>query len=436
MLRKHLPPGFALNVRRITASMPRGFSTTDLRNAPSRSVWLTWALGLLLALDAAGCVGLGSIRLVWGKWACAEDLYLRWVEERNFVARRNPAFLSPDAVSPYVEQSAVRENGLLATVDYPPWAYVTELIFVPPLRWRIVRWVFFAWSALALIGLSCWTSLKFIQFGNFWRFAGALLPLSIWPVSHCLSIGQNAVIVTALLAASLVLLSRNWDVAAGILLGIALFKANIALPFFVVFLVLGRWRALAAAISLNALTTACAWLITGISPFVLIDQSLENAHRVQSASQNVVSKMILMTCGPNRAVELGVMAAVLLAGAGLMALAKKRGCGELTLFAIAAVIGLSSTYRKEYDAVIILFLFMSVPLVALRTGSPGAWLSFAFCGAFLFLPFRLKDHNLPAIEALELLSWIIALIVLLRLDIETAHVDADSLRHPKSPSIT
>jgi|GEM_PF-1268819 hypothetical protein len=388
----------------------------DLRNTRSWPIWLKWTIGVLLALDAIGCVGIGARRLVAGKWPEAEDLNQRWVEERNLVARRNPAFPSPDAVSPYFDPTAVDENGMHTNVLYPPWAFVTELIFIPPLHWPMVRWIYLGWSGFALLALAYWASSAASPYGTFCRIGCALFPLAIWPVSYCLSNGQNAIIITALLAVSLVLLSRNWDVAAGVFLGIALFKPTIALPFFLAFLVLRRWRALAAAVSLNALTTAFAWLITRINPLVLMHQSLENAHRFQSTSQNLVTKLALMTCGSNRIVELGVMSAVLLAGAGLMALAKKRSCSELTLFAIASATGLTSTYRKEYDSVVILFLLIAVALVALKAGGPGAWLSFAFCGAFLFFPFRLKDHNLLAIEALELLSWIVALIVLLTFD--------------------
>jgi hypothetical protein len=115
-------------------------------------------------------------------------------------------------------------------------------------------------------------------------------------------------------------------------------------------------------------------------------------------------------------VETAVMAAVGVVGAGSIFLAWRLGCGTLTMFAIAAVTGLSWTYRKEYDAVVMVFLLVGLLAVVLKTNSGNAKAALFLCGIFLLLPFRLRDHNLLSIQFLELATWILGLITLMRYD--------------------
>jgi hypothetical protein len=387
--------------------LPRGLA------GMSRS--LQSLLLVLLVIDAILGTAVGAKRLATNPAPWAEDLYQRWVEERNLVHHHNPAADSPDAVMPYFDPQ-YKENGTLTNVLYPPWAFVSSLIFVPPAPFRIVRLYFMGMCLLSLGLMAYWAYRTAKPFGELWPAIAAVVPLSMASVSYCLSNGQYAIVIAGLLVGSLLMVERRQLILAGIFLGLSLLKPSLSLPFVVAFLALRLWLPVAVAVLWNIGTALAEWALTGCSPMFLMHQSSVNLHRWQNTSQNLITTIILQTAGSNQTVETAVMAAIGLAGAILILLARQKRCGIVTLFAIAAVTGLSWTYRKEYDAPVVVFLLIGLLAVALKTRNPLATAALVSCCVFLLLPFRMRHHNLLAMQVLEFLSWVLGIFVLMRWD--------------------
>jgi Glycosyltransferase family 87 len=374
-----------------------------------------YAILILLLINTAAGIYVGALRLARSPWPFAGDLYLRWTEERNFASGHNPASDSPDAIMPYFSPDS-KINGILTAADYPPWSYASELVFVPPLPFKIVRLYFVGECLLSLGVMAYWAGKISAPYRQPWPAIAACLALSMASISYCLSNGQYAIIITGLLVCCLLMIQRGQHVAAGIFMGFALLKPSLSMPFLAVFLALRLWLPLMVALGLNVVSCLVEWAITGCSPMMILHQSSVNLRYWENTGHNFVTSMIALTANGNQLVEAAVMATVGLIGLGAIYFAYQRGCGVVTMFAIAAVTGLSWTYRKEYDVVAIVFLLVELLAVALKTRNRWAVASLIFCCLFVIPPFRMKDHNLLAMQFLELLSWLLGIWVLLQLD--------------------
>ena len=69
-----------------------------------------------------------------------------------------------------------------------------------------------------------------------------LRALAFFPVPYCLWMGQDSVLLLAILAACAWLLARRMEWLAGAALGLALLKPQLVLPIAAVFLLMRRWR--------------------------------------------------------------------------------------------------------------------------------------------------------------------------------------------------
>jgi hypothetical protein len=374
-----------------------------------------YAILVLLLFNAAAGICVGTLRLARSPWPSACDLYLRWTEVRNFASGRNPASDSPDAVMPYYSPDS-KINGILTAADYPPWSYPSELVFVPPLPFKIVRLYFVGECLLSLGVMAYWAGKISAPYRQPWPAIAACLALSMASISYCLSNGQYAIIITGLLVCCLLMIQRGQHVAAGIFMGFALLKPSLSMPFLAVFLALRLWLPLIIALAFNVVSCLVEWAITGCSPLMILHQSSVNLRYWENTGHNFVTSMIVLTANGNQLVETAVMATVGLIGLGAIYFAYRRGCGVVTMFAIAAVTGLSWTYRKEYDVVAIVFLLVGLLAVALKTRNRWAVASLLFSCLFVIPPFRMKDHNHLAMQFLELLSWLLGIWVLLQLD--------------------
>src|SRR2546429_2859231 len=82
------------------------------------------------------------------------------------------------------------------------------------------------------------------------------------PVAVALMQGQDSVLLLALLAAAAVSLDRGKDLAAGIFVGLGLFKFQLVIPIALLFLVWRRWRFSAGfALSSIAIGLLTLWLL-------------------------------------------------------------------------------------------------------------------------------------------------------------------------------
>jgi len=118
------------------------------------------------------------------------------------------------------------------------------LLFVPftLLNYRKAYLVFLL-SNVVLLGISyVLLRAKLKGLTNRFSWLPLALFLSFLPVSIAILQGQDTIILMTLLAAAMVFQERRQDFAAGALVGLGLFKLQVVLPIFVLFVLARRWR--------------------------------------------------------------------------------------------------------------------------------------------------------------------------------------------------
>ena len=126
------------------------------------------------------------------------------------------------------------------------------LLFAPLslLKYRNAYLVFLGVN-LVLLGI-CYRLLRpLTNLTQVWSWLPLALVLSFLPICVALMQGQDSILLTTLLAASVIMLDQDRDLVAGILLGLGLFKFQIVLPIALLFFLWRRWR-VAAGFALSA----------------------------------------------------------------------------------------------------------------------------------------------------------------------------------------
>jgi hypothetical protein len=139
------------------------------------------------------------------------------------------------------------------------------LLFVPfsRLSYRAAYLLFLACNML-LFGV-CFLLLRSKLAGLASRFRWLPLALfcSFLPVSVALLQGQDTIILMVLLASAMVLLDRDRDFFAGSVVAFGLFKLQLVLPIFFLFVVARRWRFASGFAAAGALVSSISLWVVG-----------------------------------------------------------------------------------------------------------------------------------------------------------------------------
>jgi glycosyl transferase family 87 len=149
----------------------------------------------------------------------------------------------------------------LLSITHPAFE---ELLFVPLslLSYRGAYFVFMAFNGGLLI-LCVWLMrFRLIVLSERWKWFPALLFAAFYPITRTLTQGQDSIIMVALLAAALRSLDTGKEMTAGLLVGIGIFKFQIALPIALLFVIWRRWRfALGFGISSSVAALTSLWIV-------------------------------------------------------------------------------------------------------------------------------------------------------------------------------
>ena len=369
---------------------------------------------LLLLLGAAyQAIGFRAL-LNFRQEGLAYDLRLRWVETHYVLGGRNPTDVynaSKGDLGAYERETGRRaapraDLGVPKDAGYPPWSYLFgALAFWPP--WPAVRGYWAAFNVAALAGTVAWAAARA-------RGSGPLAALLAGAVLACssdattLAMGQAGLVMVGMLAGSLALMERRRDWAAGLLLGLAMFKPTTAAPFLFAALVAGRWRAVVGAGAYLALAAGATWARVGVDPLVMTSHTLKAATHYLGDGTGPVN-WLLAAGLTGEAAGRAAAAGVFLIAAPSMWLARRRG--PTVLFAIAAVACRLWTYHRSWDDNVLLFVL--VPLLALAASGrrPGVWAAALGVGLSLWLPARLfvPDRFAYATwtNVLQVIAWVV-----------------------------
>lgn len=371
-----------------------------------RLLWLLPVLGPLAALYCS--IGLYTL-VCENPRSFPIDLRLRWFELGLMYDGRDPQEGgSNDPVS------ARSHPGVsLRGSEYPPWAYATAMLLIPPLGWGVARAYFGAANAaaLAVIGFWAYRTARGRQLGRPDAALCVSSVLAIFSFAICLSYGQYTVFVTACLCGCLMLWEEGRDTAAGVCLGMAMIKPHLAAIFFLPLLVARRFRVLGVAAAYLAAASCLTWALSGRDPIRMLAGGMGTSGRVLSPRAH--NYLILMA----KDLLGGRTATVALAGAGaaaclLLLLWKKNYRDPLLGFSICSVISMYWSYRKHYDCVLLVFPLAGLLLLGLRTGSRAAVAAFLLFGVSLWAPLRDAQWRLPAVFLGHAAIWISGLAVL------------------------
>jgi len=154
------------------------------------------------------------------------------------------------------------------------------LLYVPfsLLRYRIAYFTFLAFNLALLAASYRMLRSRMDNLAQVFSWLPAAFFVCFLPIVAALIQGQDSILLMTLLIAATVCLDRDREVTAGVLVGLTLFKFQIALPIALLFFVWRKWR-FSAGFVLSALAVGCVSLrLVGFA------QAREYAHSLAAMS--------------------------------------------------------------------------------------------------------------------------------------------------------
>ena len=270
-------------------------------------------------------------------------------------------------------------------MTYPPTAPPIFTVLVAPFRGWALK-AFWLGLNLAALAALCGGIVRLGAGGwpGWLRAAFCLAVAASKPARGGIGLGQFHLIPTAL---AVLAIGTRSEVAAGLMMGIALVKPTIALPFLALLAARRRWRALAVALGLQAVLLAgdSAWL--SIGPLRLIREWLALA-RLQVPAGSIDLPTLAHRAWPGvpalgAAIPLVVLT---LACAGTVAW---RHRSDLALAGVSGAAAAIFTYHRFYDLVLLVPALAFLIDVAHRDRGPlavAAGVGAAVFAAVLIVP--------------------------------------------------
>jgi Glycosyltransferase family 87 len=334
------------------------------------------------------------------------DLAYRWVEQQYIYRGIYPYHAGPG--SPKIDPTL----GAVDSGGYPPWAFFTGFVFIPGISLIATRFYFAILNFISLVILAIFAYQIGIPYGKTQALFSISASLALSSHVTTISNGQYGIIINAFLIGMFWSLEKHKNIWAGLLLGIATIKPNIAALYF--FILPIRWRINAIVSFLIYIVggSIVIWLVTKVDPIymtnVIIYQSKYFADRGFSSINFLTQTGIDLK-----------IATILMGLIGIAVITAIfyiwRNSSLLTLFAIASVIGRVWTYHRFYDNVMLIFLLLALLDLTFRNPQKSNILMLTLVGISLWLPARMITTSYFGIRAqfIQLIVWIAALIYLL-----------------------
>ena len=306
----------------------------------------------------------------------------------------------------------IRAGGTPYTVAHDagpdaPWGWLSNAFaYWPPSPWTRP---YYGLLMLATIALMAWWAYKAGARSS--RADGVLFAsaaLAISSICTVLGLGQNAFFVVGALIGCLMLAERGHRLAAGLCLGLALAKPQIAAPFALPFLVRGEWLVLGAAAGYVAIALLLVCWAISQTPVVFIKGWLAYLGDAPPWPGYGPYQMVI-DAGVERDVALAATA-IAVAAAGLVVIYLLRRQPLPVLFAIAAVTGRLWSYHQLYDNAMLVFLLIALGSLAARQHNWLTTTTFVAVGATLWMPGRACD--IVIFQLFQMAVWVIGTAVL------------------------
>jgi hypothetical protein len=290
-----------------------------------------WIVVPILTLLSA----LAIASLAWGAHAALtkdNDLTRRCEEVALFVQQVDP-YQDPD-------------------MTYPPSALPVFTPLIAPFSPRMVRVI---WLILNVLSLGVLATSTAQVWGREWppwlRFAFPLILAASKPARLAIGMGQFAILPTALILLSLQRTERRREVLGGLLLGVALVKPTLAVPFLIALTIQRRWITVSAAASFQVCTFLGASLWLHISPVRLLREWVALARGQQGAGLIDLPTLAKSVWPESASHASSISLLALVFVTALLFAFRDRALRELT--ALSLLLAAVFTYHRPYDLVLL-----------------------------------------------------------------------------------
>lgn len=332
----------------------------------------------------------------------AADLYSRWKEQQYIYRGLYPYDITRN--SPFIDP----QLGAVTSGGYPPWAFFSGLIFFPPISLELTRWYHALLNTIALVILAIFAYQIGKRYGKLKTWFTVSACLSLASHSTTLSAGQYGIIINALLIVMFWLLQKNYNLSAGLILGLALLKPNISALYFFIPVIKKRINAVIACCLYIVISSSIIGILVKVSPIYMVEKMIKVSQYYVDTGTSGIN--VLMKFGINPLVAtilLAVVATVVIIG--LFYLFKDHSL--LFLFAIASVIGRLWTYHLVHDNVMLVFLLLAVIDLTFNKPNKSNVLILTLVLLSLLIPSKVTD--LPFVQIIQSTIWITAFFYLL-----------------------
>lgn len=379
------------------------FALNQMETTKKKGDGILWIGSMVLGLIAFVYLADGFYHLAIHE-SGAFDLRTRWIEQHYIDkginphdANQNPARVLPEIGPP------------IAISAYPPWAYLTNELLVPRISWPLARIWFAVLNLCSLLIMAAWA----YRVGRSESLvAGVLLAVSVLALSSntvSLRLGQFSIIVCAFLVFMLHFERKEMPVLAGISLGLAMTKPQMAALFTFVLLARKQWIGAGVAVLYTLIASAVIWVRVGADPLTMVQQSFSNIVAWEAFALGFWSPLISLGLTPSMATRTGMVVGGLVA---FILTWRYRDVSSLALMAIASVLAQLWTYHLRYDHVMMIFLVVAVGRVALQKRNYFSWGAFIVVGLSVWAPIA-KSHWTGIIPFIQYAIWIAGLAVVL-----------------------
>jgi len=399
---------------------PKTVSQSQPQSLQRRYAVLAGALGLL----SLAYVALGVYTLVFDtSFSTPVDLRLRWIEQGMIYRGENPQeHTYPEDLLPELIIGGRNVKG-----NYPPWAYATGIVLVPPLGWPAARIYFAGLCLAAFAGLGYWAFSVGRRVGRQWGWFIAAAALSAFAICVAISYGQYSLIVAALIVASLACLEHGRMAPAGLALALAAVKPQLAALFFFVPATFQFRRGeriqffVPAAIYLAAASLGIAIAVHS-TPWEMFKGPAAESAKFYHLSNNPLIIWAVDWLGFSMGSKLLALG---MAAACILLLVTVRSSGSLLAgFSVCAIMSLFWSYSRHYDV-----LLLAIPLVELfllwqTRQSRLACAAFFALGLLLWSPITMGLWRLPVSQFGFGAVCLFALATIISLESKTSGVPA------------
>jgi hypothetical protein len=246
--------------------------------------------------------------------------------------------------------------------------------------------------------------------GNVFAFFLCAATLAMGAICHTLGNGQYGIIVFVSLLGALWMDGQRRPLLAGVLIGVALVKPTLSVPFLVPMFVKQRYASLITAAVYLGLASCLTWWLTDTDPITMLKQMHAASMRwgIQYGADPIA---FLCRAGIGTATAGNAVAAVVVAVSFALTYLYRRA-SMLTLFGIAGLAARLWTYHRPYDDLILVFLMLALGSMSIERKSRSAMAACIGMGITLWFPARAIEEQ-PAVQLLMMIVWIACLAVLL-----------------------